>query len=139
MAGKEDLGMSMIVNGTPVSISQVEEKDLYHGFGAQAEPELVQNPVENPPMNNWSVHQPSPPHAQGMAGNEDLGMSMIVNGTPVNVAQKEIDDPNGNLGITMTVGGTPHASGSHTLKVAQNENMTNLDRDTQSIAARLKV
>jgi len=24
-------------------------------------------------MNNWSVNQPSPPHAKGMAGNEDLG------------------------------------------------------------------
>ena len=41
MSGKEDLGMTMMVNGTPVSISQVEEKDLYHGFGAMAEPEVL--------------------------------------------------------------------------------------------------
>jgi shikimate 5-dehydrogenase len=110
MSGKEDLGMDMIVNGTPVSISQVKEEDLYHGYGAQAEPptgtELIGNPVENPPMNNWSVNQPSPPHAKGMSGKEDLGMNMIVNGTPVSVAQgRAIDDPNGELGLDMKVDG----------------------------------
>jgi hypothetical protein len=47
---------------------------------------LSQNPVENPPMNNWSVNQPSPPHAKGMSGKEDLGMNMIVNGTPVSIS-----------------------------------------------------
>ena len=26
----------------------------------------LSNPVENPPYNNWSVNQPSPPHAQGL-------------------------------------------------------------------------
>jgi len=35
------------------------------------------NPVENPPMNNWSVNQPSPPHSTGMQGNEDLGVRDI--------------------------------------------------------------
>ena len=137
----------MIVNGTPVSISQVDEKDLYHGYGAQAEPELperqalMQNPVENPPMNNWSVHQPSPPHAQGMAGNEDLGMNMIVNGTPVSVSQKDgLDDPNGNLGLEMTVGSVPHASGQHKVSVlSQSEKLPELDRAANSIAGRLHI
>jgi hypothetical protein len=33
----------------------------------------ARNPVVNPPFNNWSVNQPSPPHAHGLAGYEDLG------------------------------------------------------------------
>jgi len=31
------------------------------------------NPVVNPPFNNWSVNQPSPPHAKGLSGKADLG------------------------------------------------------------------
>ena len=38
------------------------------------------NPVYNPPFNNWSVNQPSPPHAQGLAGKADLGQNIIVDG-----------------------------------------------------------
>jgi len=34
----------------------------------------LENPVVNPPFNNWSVNQPSPPHQRGMVGNEDLGL-----------------------------------------------------------------
>ena len=48
--------------------------------------QMAQNPVENPPMNNWSVHQPSAPHATGLKGDEDMGMSMMVNGTPVSIS-----------------------------------------------------
>jgi len=33
----------------------------------------VSNPVVNPPYNNWSVNQPSPPHQIGMAGKANLG------------------------------------------------------------------
>ena len=38
----------------------------------------TENPVENPPFNNWSVNQPSPPHQHGMTGNEDLGQRDII-------------------------------------------------------------
>ena len=38
----------------------------------------TENPVENPPFNNWSVNQPSPPHQHGMKGNEDLGQRDII-------------------------------------------------------------
>ena len=34
----------------------------------------LNNPVENPPFNNWSVNQPSPPHRRGLKGKEDLGL-----------------------------------------------------------------
>jgi len=34
----------------------------------------LNNPVDNPPYNNWSVNQPSPPHDVGLYGKEDLGM-----------------------------------------------------------------
>ena len=40
----------------------------------------LDNPVENPPMNNWSVNQPSPPHAHGLNGKADLGQNIIVDG-----------------------------------------------------------
>jgi hypothetical protein len=32
------------------------------------------NPVANPPYNNWSVNQPSPPHDHGDAGDQDLSL-----------------------------------------------------------------
>lgn len=38
----------------------------------------LENPMENPPFNNWSVNQPSPPHAKGSRGNADLGVRNIV-------------------------------------------------------------
>jgi len=39
-------------------------------------------------MNNWSVHQPARPHANGMAGNEDLGQDITVDGVPIHYGQK---------------------------------------------------
>jgi hypothetical protein len=49
--------------------------------------QLAQNPVENPPMNNWSVNQPSPPHAKGLAGDANLGQNIIVDGHHVAFVQ----------------------------------------------------
>jgi len=46
------------------------------------------NPVVNPPLNNWSVNQPAVPHAQGMAGNEDLGEDIMVGGHQVHFNKK---------------------------------------------------
>ena len=41
----------------------------------------IQNPVENPPFNNWSVNQPSVPHDSGDAGTQDLGQrNYIIDG-----------------------------------------------------------
>jgi hypothetical protein len=85
-------------------------------------------------MNNWSVNQPSVPHDKGMAGNEDLGMSMIVNGVAVNVAQKEANED-----LSMTIGGTEHASGSHKVVLGQNDKVPALDNAALSIAGRLKM
>jgi len=48
----------------------------------------MENPVYNPPFNNWSVNQPSPPHDHGLAGNADLGQDIIVDGHHVHYAQK---------------------------------------------------
>jgi hypothetical protein len=47
----------------------------------------LENPVENPPMNNWSVNQPSPPHAHGLSGKADLGQNIIVDGHHVHYVQ----------------------------------------------------
>ena len=38
----------------------------------------AQNPVANPPFNNWSVNQPSAPHDSGDAGKQDLDLRDIV-------------------------------------------------------------
>ena len=74
LPGKTDLGLrDMIIDGV----------DGYNVVQTKTE-----NPTENPPMNNWSVHQPSPPHDKGMAGKEDLGMDMVVRGHKVHIAQK---------------------------------------------------
>lgn len=70
-------------------------------------------------------------------------MSMIVNGTPVSISQKEsdgLDDPNGNLGLEMTVGSVPHATGQHKVSVlSQNEKLPDFDRAANSIAGRLHI
>jgi len=57
----------------------------------QRESTLVQleNPVVNPPFNNWSVNQPSPPHQRGLEGKADLGQNILVDGHPVHFAQIE--------------------------------------------------
>ena len=47
------------------------------------------NPVWNPPFNNWSVNQPSPPHATGLNAYEDLGQNIIVDGHKVHFGQRE--------------------------------------------------
>ena len=38
----------------------------------------LDNPVVNPPFNNWSVNQPSVTHAKGMNGDEDVGLRNII-------------------------------------------------------------
>ena len=41
----------------------------------------LQNPVVNPPFNNWSINQPSVSHAKGMTGDEDVGLrNLIIDG-----------------------------------------------------------
>jgi len=55
------------------------------------------NPVDNPPLNNWSVNQPSPPHAKGLKGVEDLGIrDMIVDGINFDMVQLEAQNPTEN-------------------------------------------
>lgn len=38
----------------------------------------LDNPVVNPPFNNWSINQPSVPHNTGMVGDEDVGLRNII-------------------------------------------------------------
>ena len=49
----------------------------------------VGNPVENPPLNNWSVNQPAPPHQHGLPGKADLGQNIIVDGHHVHYLQTD--------------------------------------------------
>merc|ERR1719333_1007654 len=74
--GEADLGMNMRVGPDEV---HVEKKD------AKKPTKLAQteNPVVNPPFNNWSVNQPSPPHQTGLSAYQDLGQNIIVDGHAV--------------------------------------------------------
>merc|ERR1711862_228031 len=65
--GEADLGMNMRVGPDEV---HVEKKDAKKTKLAQ-----VENPVVNPPFNNWSVNQPSPPHQTGLSAYQDLGQN----------------------------------------------------------------
>ena len=76
---EENLGEKILVGPDEISFKK----------NAPKKTSLVQlsNPVENPPMNNWSVNQPSPPHDHGLAGKADLGQNIIVDGHPVHYVQ----------------------------------------------------
>jgi len=67
------------------------------------------NPVVNPPFNNWSVNQPSPPHQIGNAGKADLGQEIIVDGHHVHYLQTDsqinMQDPPENLGMNLHMDG----------------------------------
>merc|ERR1712071_6383 len=73
--GSVDLGLKMKVGPDDVS---VQKKNA-----------LVQtsNPVNNPPFNNWSVNQPSVPHAHGLDGKADLGQNIVVDGHVIHYGQ----------------------------------------------------
>jgi len=73
--GDADLGMNMRVGPDEV---HVEKKDAKKVKLAQ-----IENPVVNPPFNNWSVNQPSPAHQTGLNAYQDLGQNIIVDGHAV--------------------------------------------------------
>ena len=70
--GAEDakLGLKLLVGPDEVSVAKKQQKATVLA--------QIGNPVWNPPFNNWSVNQPSGPHADGLAGKEDLGLRNIV-------------------------------------------------------------
>jgi len=76
-----DLGLKMRVGPDEVSVAKKQAKQ---GVVATKLAQTT-NPVWNPPFNNWSVNQPSGPHAQGLSGTADLGQHMIVDGHRVDV------------------------------------------------------
>jgi len=62
--GKQDLGLRNII------IDGVNGYDF-----TQLD---AQNPIVNPPFNNWSIYQPSVPHDTGDLGKQDLGLRDII-------------------------------------------------------------
>merc|ERR1719333_1492136 len=66
-----DLGMNMRVGPDEVHVEKKNQKVKLAQTG---------NPVWNPPFNNWSVNQPSPPHIHGLSAYQDLGQNIIVDG-----------------------------------------------------------
>jgi len=93
--GEADLKLKLLVGPDEVSVakknakkaavfaeleSSDDEEDEYVMLNAQ-------NPVNNPPFNNWSVNQPSVPHNHGLAGDADLGQNIIVDGHAIHYGQ----------------------------------------------------
>ena len=74
-----NLGMKILVGPDDVVL---QKKNAMKTILAQ-----VENPVVNPPFNNWSVNQPSPPHQRGLDGEADLGQNILVDGHPVHFVQ----------------------------------------------------
>jgi len=60
LKGREDL----MVRGVTI--------DGVNGYGFVQTDSQLNNPVDNPPFNNWSINQPSVPHDVGLKGREDL-------------------------------------------------------------------
>ena len=76
--GDADLGMKMVVGPDDIKLQKKEVNG-----GQKTNLAQVENPVVNPPFNNWSVNQPSPPHQRGYAGTADYGQNYIIDGSPV--------------------------------------------------------
>merc|ERR1719199_370639 len=89
--GETDLKLKLLVGPDEVNVAKKNAKKpaAFAQLESSDDEELVQlkNPVENPPFNNWSVNQPSVPHAHGLAGKADLGQNIIVDGHHVAYAQ----------------------------------------------------
>merc|ERR1711935_916073 len=89
--GETDLKLKLLVGPDEVTVAKKNAKKpaAFAEIESSDDEELVQlnNPVENPPYNNWSVNQPSVPHAHGLAGKADLGQNIIVDGHHVAYAQ----------------------------------------------------
>ena len=72
-----DMGMKMVVGPDDIKVAQRKAES---GKTTLAQ---LENPVVNPPFNNWSVNQPSPPHQRGYAGTADYGQNIIIDGHAV--------------------------------------------------------
>jgi len=71
---KNDMGSANFGNRILVGNDEIEYQKKHPSFLQ------VNNPVDNPPFNNWSVNQASVPHDVGYAHNADYGQNMIVDG-----------------------------------------------------------
>jgi len=107
------LGMEILVGPDELELMKKKQKAQ---MMAQKPVKLAQNPVDNPPFNNWSVNQPSVTHDIGMAGKADLGQEIIVDGHHVHYLQtgSNVQTPPEDMGLKMKVDGM-------TISVAQKE------------------
>ena len=82
--GTVPLGLRMKVGNDYVSVIKKQGSQVLDDKSA-ADAAYIQteNPVVNPPFNNWSINQPSVKHARGLDGDADLGQNMIIDGHKV--------------------------------------------------------
>ena len=71
--GTVPLGLRMKVGNDYVSVIKKQGSQVLDDkSGADAAYIQTENPVVNPPFNNWSINQPSVKHARGLDGDADL-------------------------------------------------------------------
>ena len=82
--GTVPLGLRMKVGNDYVSVIKKQGSQVLDDKSA-ADAAYIQteNPVVNPPFNNWSIYQPSVTHARGLDADADLGQNMIIDGHKV--------------------------------------------------------
>jgi len=100
----ENLGMKILVGPDDIALQKRETRKT-----ALAQ---LSNPVVNPPFNNWSVNQPSPPHQRGLDGKADLGQNILIDGHPVHFAQVR-EEPLQGMAGTETVYGPAVVGGDN--------------------------
>jgi hypothetical protein len=96
--GETDLGLKMLVGPDEVSVAKKNAAKMnakkvatfaeIESSDEESEEEMLlqlnaQNPVNNPPWNNWSVNQPTVPHNHGLTGKANLGQNIIIEGTHI--------------------------------------------------------
>ena len=81
--GTVPLGLRMKVGNDYVSVIKKQGGQVLDDKSADAAYIQTENPVVNPPFNNWSIYQPSVKHARGLDGDADLGQNMIIDGHKV--------------------------------------------------------
>jgi hypothetical protein len=96
--GETDLGLKMLVGPDEVSVAKKNAAKMnakkvatfaeIESSDEESEEEMLlqlnaQNPVNNPPWNNWSVNQPTVPHNHGLSGKANMGQNIIIEGTHI--------------------------------------------------------
>jgi hypothetical protein len=119
--GRAHLGLNLEVGYNTETLTLAQKEKNFVQLGAS-------NPVWNPPFNNWSVNQPSGPHAHGDEGHQDLELrDLIVDGVngydlvQLNHQNPVVNPPFNNWSVHQP--SPPHDTGLEDPKINMGEHM----------------